>query len=62
MAVTGVSMAVANLIRGDEEVLVDAVSGKQDGGSSQTREESLEAVPSRKGTCVSPCLTVQLLE
>lgn len=34
MAVTGVSVAVANVVRGDEEVLVDAVSSKQDGGSS----------------------------
>lgn len=62
MAVTGVSVAVANVIRGDEKVLIDAVSGKKDGGSSQTGEQSLEAVPSRKGSCESPCLAAQLLE
>jgi hypothetical protein len=62
MAVTGVSVTMANLIRGDKKVLVDAVSGEKDGGSSQTREESLKAVPSRKGTCESPCLAVRLLE
>lgn len=61
MAVTGVTMTVASLVRGDEKVLIDAVSGEEDGGSSQTGEKSLEAVPSREGPCESPGLTVQLV-
>jgi hypothetical protein len=41
-----------------EKVLVDAVSGESDSGSTQTGQGALEAVPAGKCASVSPGLTV----
>lgn len=58
VTVAGMAMTVA-VVLGKEEVFVDAISGEQNGGGSQTGEQSLEAVPSREGTGVSPSITVK---
>jgi len=61
VTVTGMSVAVANVIGGNEKVLINTVAGKEDGGSSQTREKSLKPIPSREGSSISPCLTTRWL-
>jgi hypothetical protein len=57
----GLFMTVCVIVR-EENFLVDAVASKKDSRSSKTGEQSLEAIPAREGTCVSPCLTVHELD
>lgn len=51
-------MSVAVVLR-EEEVLIEAVSSEEDGGSSQAGEQALEAVPSSEGAGVSPSLATE---
>lgn len=58
VTVGSVAMSVA-VVLGEEEVLIEAVSGEEDGGSSQAGEQALEAVPSSEGAGVSPSLAAE---
>jgi hypothetical protein len=59
VVIFAVTRAVVLILQ--EEVLVAAVSGKRNGGDSQTGETASESVPAGKGALVSPCLAIWII-
>lgn len=57
LAVVGITVVVVL----EEEVLIGTVSSEGDGGDTESREKTLEAVPAAEGTGIAPGLTVQWL-
>jgi hypothetical protein len=51
------SMAFPVMLVVEEEIFITAVDRKRHSRDAQAREASLESIPSREGSCVSPRLS-----
>lgn len=49
-------LVAVTVVFGEENLLIEAIARKEDSRSSKAGKQSLEAIPAREGTCVSPRL------